>query len=37
MCYDEYNHIMWVPYWGRSRRKLGCASPPRLGPSGAFR
>jgi hypothetical protein len=26
-CYYEYNHIMWMPYWGRSRRTLRCASP----------
>jgi len=27
MCYDEHNHKTWLPYWGRSHRKLRLASP----------
>jgi hypothetical protein len=37
-CYDEHYHKKWVPYRGRSRRKLWLVRfPRRLGPSGAFR
>jgi len=37
-CYDEHYHKKWVPYRGRSRRKLWLVCfPRRLGPSGAFR